>query len=143
MDQRDLRGLQAYPTCDVILLCVLFMIIMRFYHADSTPLRIKALDFFVDDHDGLYLGVLPRRFPQAVKCCSTPAIKLLYIHMASVAAVQPQLNFGQQEPSASERKCLDCRGSKVQTELLAWCRIFRQYVFLSSFQVFLFRSFES
>ena len=47
MDQRDLRGIQTYPTWDVILLCVLFMIIMRFYHADSTPLRIKALDFFL------------------------------------------------------------------------------------------------
>ena len=103
MDQRDLRGLQAYPTCDVILLCVLFMIIMRFYHADSTPLRIKALDFFVDDHDGLYLGVLPRRFPQTVKCSTLQVHPALHTTMASVAAVQPNLNVGQEEASARFR----------------------------------------
>ena len=46
VDQRDLSVVQTYPTCDVTLLCVLFMITMRLNHADLTPLRIKALEVF-------------------------------------------------------------------------------------------------
>ena len=130
-NQRDLRGIQTYPICDVSLLWVSWIIIMRL-HADCTVLhlwgskRIKALDVFCGWPWREVLGCvtaafsssLSSAFPTPRLCipafapmthgrkqvCRAAELGKHLTPMPSVSAAQPNLNFRQQEPSTRFRK---------------------------------------
>ena len=95
-NQRDLRGIQTYPICDVSLLWVSWIIIMRL-HADSTLLHLWGSK----RHRGPFLKL--------VKCCPTPRLHPCYCPWCQCHPCQRRSQIltsaSRSLPQGSERNC--------------------------------------